>query len=179
MIIVKRVRRWRPRDVNPGSSAQAGVTAPVSHQKRRQPIATNASEIKRKGSKINEGNRYSAAHSGLVTGSSAVRTNNEINSWSEPCLRSRWTLAPTIGEVPSSPERAACIAPNAEKFDNQKPRAASFLFMRRGTQSYDEFTTAVPLRPRLSMMLGMVNTSDIFWIGEHASACSSSGRRVT
>ena len=42
--------------------------------------------------------------------------------------------------------------------------------MRRGTQSYDEFTTAVPLRPRLSMMLGMVNTSDIFWIGEHASA---------
>ncbi len=81
--------------------------------------------------------------------------------------------------VPSSPERAACIAPNAEKFDNQKPRAASFLFMRRGTQSYDEFTTAVPLRPRLSMMLGMVNTSDIFWIGEHASACSSSGRRVT
>ena len=44
-----------------------------------------------------------------------------------------------------------------------------------GTQSYDEFTTAVPLRPRLSMMLGMVNTSDIFWIGEHASACS---RRV-
>jgi len=51
--------------------------------------------------------------------------------------------------------------------------------MRRGTQSYDEFTTAVPLRPRLSMMLGMVNTSDIFWIGEHASACSSSDRRVT
>jgi hypothetical protein len=78
-------------------------------------------------------------------------------------LRSRWTLAPTIGEVPSSPERAACIAPNAEKFDNQKPRAASFLFMRRGTQSYDEFTTAVPLRPHLSMMLrptfsGLANT---------------------
>jgi hypothetical protein len=75
---------------------------------------------------------------------------------------------------------AGCMhRPSAEKFDNQKPRAASFLFMRRGTQSYDEFTTAVPLRPRLSMMLGMVNTSDIFWIGEHASACSSSGRTVT
>src|SRR3982074_597029 len=41
--------------------------------------------------------------------------------------------------------RAACIAPNAEKFDNQKPWAASFLFVRRGTQSYDEFIAAVPL----------------------------------
>jgi hypothetical protein len=37
------------------------------------------------------------------------------------------------------------IAPNAEKFDNQKPRAASLLFVRRGTQSYDEFIGAVPL----------------------------------
>jgi hypothetical protein len=43
-------------------------TAPVSHQKRRQPIATNASEIKRKRSKINEADRYSAAHHGLVAG---------------------------------------------------------------------------------------------------------------
>ena len=69
-----------------------------------------------------------AAHNGLAAGSSAVRTNNEINSWSEPCLRSRWTLAPTIGEVPSSPERAACIAPNAEKFDNQnRGQLLSFL----------------------------------------------------
>ena len=99
----------------------------------------------RKLSKINEADRYSAAHNGLVEGSSAVRTNNEINSYSEPCSRPRWTLAPSIGEVPSSSERAACIAPNAEKFDNQKPRAASFLFVRRGTQSYDEFIAAVPL----------------------------------
>jgi hypothetical protein len=41
-------------------------------------------------------------------------------------------------------ERAAFIAPNAEKFDNQKPRAASLLFVRRGTQSYDEFIATVP-----------------------------------
>ena len=157
----------------------AAWPAPVSYQKRRHQNTTNMIDSQRKCSKNNEADRYPPAYSGLVAGSSAVRTNNEINSCSEPCLRSRWTLAPTIGEVPSSPERAACIAPNAEKFDNQKPRAASFLFMRRGTQSYDEFTTTVPLRPRLSMMLGMVNTSDIFWIGEHASACSSSGRRVT
>jgi hypothetical protein len=35
---------------------------------------------------------------------------------------------PKYREVPSSSERAACITPNAENFDNQKPRAASFLF---------------------------------------------------
>jgi hypothetical protein len=68
-----------------------------------------------------------------------------INSCSEPCLRSRWALASSIREVPSSSERAASIAPNAEKFDNQKPRAASFLFVRRGAQSYDEFIAAVSL----------------------------------
>lgn len=79
----------------------------------------------------------------------------------------------------SSSEQAACIARNVEKFDNQKPRAASFLFVRRGTQSYDEFIATVPLRSRLSMMLGMINTFDIFSIGENASACTSSGRRVT
>jgi hypothetical protein len=102
--------------------------APVSHQKQPHQNATNAIEIEQKRSKINEADRYSAAHNGLVAGSSAVRTNNEINSCSEPCLRSRWALAPSIGEVPSSSERAACIAPNAEKLDNQKPWAAFFPF---------------------------------------------------
>jgi hypothetical protein len=86
------------------------------------------------------------AHSGLVEGSSAVRTNNEINSYSEPCSRPRWTLAPKYrGSAFIVRERAACIGPNAEKFDNEKPRAASFLFVRRGTQSYDGFIAAVPL----------------------------------
>jgi hypothetical protein len=41
------------------------------------------------------------------------------------------------GKAPSLSERAACIAPYAKKFNNQKPRAASLLFVRRGTQSYD------------------------------------------
>ena len=50
-----------------------------------------------------------------------------------------------LGGDSSLSERAACIAPYAEKFDNQKPRAASLLFVRRGTQSYDEFIAAVPL----------------------------------
>jgi len=70
MIIVKRVRRWRPTDVNPGSSARAGVTAPVSHQKRPNRSATNAIGLKQKDSKINEADRYPAAHNGLVAGSS-------------------------------------------------------------------------------------------------------------
>jgi hypothetical protein len=145
---------------------------------RRHQNTTNMINPQRKQIKINEADRYPPAYSGLVAGTSSVRTNNEINS-SEPCLRSRWTLAPSIGEVPSSSERAACIAPNAKKIDNRKPRAASFLFVRRGTQSYDEFMAAVPLRPRLSMMLGMINTSDILSIGENASARISSGRTST
>ena len=123
----------------------AAWPAPVSYQKRRHQNTTNMIDSQPKCSKNNEADRYPPAYSGLVAGSSAVRTNNEINSCSEPCLRSRWALAPSIGEVPSSSERAACIAPNAEKFDNQKPWAASFLFVRRGTQSYDEFIAAVPL----------------------------------
>jgi hypothetical protein len=106
----------------------------------------------------------------LVAGSSAVRTNNEINSWSKPLF------AVAADSCPKYQGSAfivrAGIAPSAEKFDNQQPRAASFLFARRGTRSYDEFIAGVPLRPRPSMMLGMINTSDIFSIGENASACA-------
>jgi hypothetical protein len=69
--------------------------------------------------------------------------------------------------------RASHLAP--KKFDNQKKRvASSFLFVRRGTQSYDELRAAVPVRPRPCMMLGMINTSDILSIGENARACTSS-----
>jgi hypothetical protein len=49
---------------------EQGVAAPVSHQKRPNQKATNAIEFKRKDSKINQPNRYSAAHNGLVAGSS-------------------------------------------------------------------------------------------------------------
>jgi hypothetical protein len=72
MIILKRVRRWRPTDVNPGLSARAGVTAAVSHQKRPNRSATNAIGLKQKDSKINEVDRYPAAHDGLVAGSSTA-----------------------------------------------------------------------------------------------------------
>jgi hypothetical protein len=44
---------------------------------------------------------------------------------------------------------------------NNRGQLLSFLFAV-GTQSYDEFIAAVPLRPRLSMMLGMIDTFDIF-----------------
>jgi hypothetical protein len=43
-------------------------TAPVSHQKRPQQSATNAIKGKRKHSEINEGDRFTAAHNGLVAG---------------------------------------------------------------------------------------------------------------
>jgi hypothetical protein len=42
------------------------ITAPVSHQKHLNKRETNAIEIKRKHSKINEADRDSAAHNGLV-----------------------------------------------------------------------------------------------------------------
>lgn len=54
-------------DVNPDSSARAGVTAPVSHQKRPNRSATNAVGFE-KYSKINEAGRYSAAHNGPSAG---------------------------------------------------------------------------------------------------------------
>jgi hypothetical protein len=46
------------------------ITAPVSHQKLPEQNRTNTIEIKRTRSKINEPDRYSAAHNGLVAGSS-------------------------------------------------------------------------------------------------------------
>jgi hypothetical protein len=60
-------------------------TAPVSHQKRPHQNATNTIEIERKPSKINETDRYSAAHNGLVAGSSpAGPTISMIRQRSQP-----------------------------------------------------------------------------------------------
>ncbi|WP_316189980.1 MULTISPECIES: hypothetical protein, partial [unclassified Bradyrhizobium] len=55
------------------------ATAPDSHQKRRHRSASNAIEIKPKHSKINEGNQYSAAHNGLVAGSSPAGPTKNIS----------------------------------------------------------------------------------------------------
>ena len=49
-------------------SPKRSVTAPVSHQKQPEQTKTNTIEIERKPSKINEPDRNSAAHSGLVAG---------------------------------------------------------------------------------------------------------------
>jgi len=51
--------------------------APVSHQKQPHQNATNVIEIEQKRSKINGADRYSAAHNGLVAGSSPARPTNK------------------------------------------------------------------------------------------------------
>jgi hypothetical protein len=48
--------------------------APVSHQKRPEQTKTNTIEIERKPSKINEADRYPAAHNGLDGGSNPKQT---------------------------------------------------------------------------------------------------------
>jgi hypothetical protein len=60
---------------------------------------------------------------------------------------------------------------------NGKNRPRAHERYERTLRSYFPFGDT--LRPRPSMMLGMINTSDIFLIGENASACASSGHRLT
>jgi hypothetical protein len=70
---LKGQRRWRiVRIAN-------WATAPVSHQKRPHQNATNAIERTRNDRKVNEADRYAAAHNGLVAGSSPAGPTNEIN----------------------------------------------------------------------------------------------------
>jgi len=57
--------------------------APVSHQKQPHQNATNAIEIEQKRGKINEADRYSAAHNGLVAGSSPDGPTNKIRHFSK------------------------------------------------------------------------------------------------
>jgi hypothetical protein len=56
--------------VHDPKSPKGFVTAPVSHQKQPDQTKTNTIESEQKRSKINEADRYSAAHNGLVAGSS-------------------------------------------------------------------------------------------------------------
>jgi hypothetical protein len=49
------------------------------HQKRPQQSATNAINLERKLSRINETHLYPTAHNGLVAGSNAFGIDNEIN----------------------------------------------------------------------------------------------------
>jgi hypothetical protein len=144
------------------------TTSPERNERDQSPTKYN---------KINEAGPYPSAHNGLVASSSAVRTNNEINTGQSPVC-GRGVLSPQVSGKCLHGQSGLRASPLTPKI-RQSKTAGSFLFVRRGTQSYDEFIAAVPLRPRLSMMLGMINTSDIFSIGENARACTSSGRRVT
>jgi len=79
----------------------------------------------------------------------------QVRVLSEPTMKSIAVQSPVCGRDGLSPQvsgevlhrqsglRASPLT--TEKLDNQKPRAASFLFVRGGTQSYDEFIAAVPL----------------------------------
>jgi hypothetical protein len=64
--------------VHDPKSPKRFITAPVSHQKRPEQTKTNTIEIEQKQRKINEPDRYSAAHNGLVAGSSPAGPTNKI-----------------------------------------------------------------------------------------------------
>jgi hypothetical protein len=63
------------------------------HQKRPKRGATNAIEFKRKGSRINEPDRYTAAHNGLVAGSSPAGPTS-LRLFREPQLDKAVVVAP-------------------------------------------------------------------------------------
>src|SRR5260370_25532454 len=69
-------------------------TASVSHQKLPQQSATNAIKGNRKHSEINEADRFTAAHNGLVTGSSPAGPTNKIRGSSSLVLDHRTRDAP-------------------------------------------------------------------------------------
>jgi hypothetical protein len=75
---------------------EPSVTAPVSHQKRLNQSATNAIEIKRKLSKTNEPDRYTAALNSLVGGSSLI-ARSAAKSYSTICLLSSFQALLVIG----------------------------------------------------------------------------------
>jgi hypothetical protein len=60
---------------------------------------------------------------------------------------------------------------------NGKNRPRTHERYERTLRSYFPFGDT--LRPRPSIMLGMINTSNTLSIGENASACASSGHRST
>jgi hypothetical protein len=81
--IFRHVSCGRPRESNCNARRRNALrpnrelaTAPVSLQKRPHRNATNAIERRRNNSKINEADRYSAAHNRLVAGSSPAGPTN-------------------------------------------------------------------------------------------------------
>jgi hypothetical protein len=141
---------------------------------------------------VQSSNQKSLLILGLIANKVAQRTDDCGQAGGESGIRTRGTvirlcarrLADASANVIASGDSVAilpgksglCVAPNAEKFDNQKSRRLlSFLFAvapYRTMKLYPPFH----FRSRLIMMFGMINTSRIFSIGENTSACTSSGR---
>jgi hypothetical protein len=142
--------------------------APETNRSKRN----ERDQTQTKTQQINEAE--SDAHNGLA----AVRLLSEptTKSIAQSSVASRWTIAPSTGKPlhRQSGLRAFPQPPKTSTIENRGPLLS--FFVRRGIQSYDEFIAAVPLRPRLGMMLRMINTSDIFSIGENSTACVSWGR---
>jgi hypothetical protein len=81
-------------------------------------------------------------------------------------LRSRWALASSIGKS-AFMVRAGCVSPLTPKNSTIKNRGQllSFLFAAAPNRTMNLWPP-FHVRPCLSMMFGMINTSDIFSIGE-------------
>jgi hypothetical protein len=124
----------------PAPLHERGVTAPVSHQKRRTQSATNAIEFKRKDSKINEPDRYSAAHNDLVAASSP----------DEP-----FTIS------------VADHLRSGEGF-RRNWKSGTSPFTRFGIQFYHALLTTILLRHRQLHHMGMIKSSDALFIGRCA-----------
>jgi hypothetical protein len=109
---------------------RARRTAPVSqHRKRPHRDALNTIVLQRKCAEINEADLDPAAYSGLVAGSSAVRTNNKINSCSEPVC-GRGGLSPQVSGKclhRQSGLRASPLTPKNSTIKN-RGQLLSFLF---------------------------------------------------
>jgi len=90
--------------VSSGREARRPVTAPVSHQKRCDRNVPNAIEIKQEHRKINEAERYPAAHNGLVSGSSpaglAISTSAKERNRHEHPRRQQSASACVAGRHP-------------------------------------------------------------------------------
>src|SRR5258708_7176934 len=110
-------------------------TAPVSHQKLPQQSATNAIKGNRKHSEINEAARFTAAHNGLVTGSSPAGPTNKIRGSSSLVLDHRTRDAPlrprrhalattrlTLHSVPDPALRSSIVDSASSSHETAGPR---------------------------------------------------------
>jgi hypothetical protein len=92
--------------------------APVSHQKQPDRNATNATEIKQNRSKINEADRYPAAHNGQVAGS---------NPAAGPFTTSL-PMTPNLVDINRGRSRLLALRSTAPYLDVSAGRSARYVF---------------------------------------------------